>query len=242
MLSFHFITLFPDIINAYSDESILMRAIKAQKIEVVTHDLRQYATDKHRTVDDRVYGGGPGMLLKIDVLFSAISDIKKQLKEKNLKSKVILFSAHGQLFTQEKAEHYSKSEENTALIFICGHYEGVDARIREFVDEELSVGPYVLTGGELPSLVVMDAITRLLPGVLGNEDSAQAETNFSIEDNSLIVDGEHPQYTRPEVFAYIDETGTEQTLSVPTELLSGHHKNIETFNQRNRKREKIILS
>ncbi len=218
-----------------------MRAIKAEKIEVVIHDLRQHATDKHHTVDDRVYGGGPGMLLKIDVLFRAIIAIKKQLTKQKRESKVILFSAHGPLFDQQKASTYSKLDNNTAFIFICGHYEGVDARITSFIDEELSIGPYVLTGGELPSLIVMDAVTRLLPGVLGNEESAQVETNFMREENTLIVDGEHPQYTRPEVFTYTDDTGIEQTLSVPTELLTGHHKNIGEFNRKNRTKRKINL-
>lgn len=200
-----FITLFPEIFPTLLNFSILKRAQQKGLIEFELVDLRKFGQGAHLTVDDKPYGGGTGMVLKADVLASALASIKKN------SSKVILTSASGKTFKQAKARELSNLEN---IIIICGHYEGVDQRfIEKYVDEEISIGDYVLTGGELPALVIADSITRLLPGVLEKED---AVTEESFENNLL----EYPHYTRPEIF---------EEMKVPDILLSGNHQEIKKW-------------
>jgi len=188
-------------------ESIIGRAIKNGLVEINTVDLRKYANDERKTVDDKPYGGGPGMLLKTEVVFAAVEDLKTE------KSLVILTSPQGQSFKQETANELKTYEH---LIFVCGHYEGVDERVRtELIDREISIGDYVLTSGNLAAMVITDAIVRLLPGVLGCDASSEDES-FS---KDLL---EYPQYTRPEDF---------RGMKVPEILLSGNHGKIAKWRQ-----------
>lgn len=199
------LTLFPNMFSGPFQESIIARGQKRGLLEINIHYLRKWAEGRHQTVDDRPYGGGTGMVLMTEPLARAIEELRKE------NSKVILLDPGGGVFSQKKARTLSKEDH---LILIAAHYESVDQRIREhFIDEEISIGDYVLTGGELPAMVLVDAITRLVPGVLGKED---ATTNESFEDGLL----EYPQYTRPEDF---------RGWKVPEVLLSGDHKRIETW-------------
>jgi len=218
-MKFHLLTIFPAIFDSYLNESILKRAQTKKIIKFQIHNLRDWTSDKHKSVDDTPYGGGAGMLMKIEPLYKALIAIKKINKKiKPAKKKIILLSASGQKWNQALARKYAKLEE---IIFICGRYEGVDARIKNFIDEEISVGDYVLTGGELPALTIIDSITRLLPGVLGN--------NTSLIEESHTQDGimEYPQYTRPEIF-----TAGGKKYAVPKILLSGNHKKIKEWQNR----------
>jgi tRNA (guanine37-N1)-methyltransferase len=213
------LTLFPDFISDYAKFGILQRAIKQKLISINSVQLRDFALDERGTVDDRPYGGGVGMVLKADVLIKAIMALKKQ-KGKKKKVKVILLTPQGKQFRQADAQRLSKYDH---LIFISGRYEGFDERVRSFVDEELSVGDYVLMGGELPALVISEAVMRLIPGVLGKLESTD---NESFSENLL----EYPQYTKPEVLE-IKEKGKSgklkgKLLQVPKVLLTGHHKNV----------------
>ena len=171
MLRFHVLTIFPQMIAPYLGESILARAIKNKKIAVRTIDIRKYTSDKHHSVDDKPYGGGAGMLMKVEPIFRAVSALtarKSKIQNPKFKTRIILFSAKGKQFTQRDAMRLSKYDN---IIMICGRYEGVDERVAKYVaDEEISVGPYVLSGGELPALTVIDAVSRLVPGVLGNRN------------------------------------------------------------------------
>jgi tRNA (guanine37-N1)-methyltransferase len=217
-MKFQLLTIFPGIFDSYLQESILKRAQDKKLVNWQIHNLRDWTTDKHKTVDDAPYGGGAGMLMKIEPLYRALSDIKKINKKiVPAKRKVILLSASGKKWTQALAQKYSKLEE---IILICGRYEGVDARITKFIDEEISVGDYVLTGGELPALTIIDSITRLLPGVLGNKDSIIEESHATVGLK------EYPQYTRPEVF-----TAGGKKYSVPKILLSGDHQKIQDWRE-----------
>ncbi|WKZ29991.1 MAG: tRNA (guanosine(37)-N1)-methyltransferase TrmD [Candidatus Dojkabacteria bacterium] len=234
MIRFDILTIFPEIIEPYTQESIIARAIEKGAIEIHIHNIRDWASDKHKTVDDRVYGGGPGMLMKIEPLYSAIKDIKEEMPEKFKKNtKVVLTSPSGTILTQNFAHSIASEEEDQAFIIICGHYEGIDYRIHKFVDMLYSVGPVILTGGELPALMFVDVITRLLPGVLGNEDSPKNETKFVLMNNTIKISGEYPQYTRPEVFEYTSKEGKKKQLKVPEVLLSGDHKKIADYNNDN---------
>ena len=203
------ITLFPAMFKGPFDESIVKRAIDKSLVEIEIHDLRRWGEGKRRVVDDRPYGGGVGMILKPDVIQRAVEDIKKQNKAK--RAKVVLLDAGGERFTQKKAEQLSKVDH---LILIAGHYEGVDFRVHETVaDEVISIGDYVLTGGEIPAMAVTDSIIRLIPKVLEKEQATRLE---SFSENTL----EYPQYTRPENF---------KGSKVPQVLLSGNHTEIEKF-------------
>lgn len=218
-MKFQLLTIFPDIFNSYINESILKRAQAKKIIKIKINNLRDWAGDKHKTVDDSPYGGGAGMLMKIEPLFKALQAIKRSDKKiKPVKRRVVLLSASGKKWTQAQAQKYLKLEE---IIFICGRYEGVDARIRKFIDEEISVGDYVLTGGELPALTIIDSITRLLPGVLGNATSIIEESHS--KDGVL----EYPQYTRPEIF----KVGAKK-YRVPKVLLSGDPKKIKEWQKK----------
>jgi tRNA (guanine37-N1)-methyltransferase len=222
-MKFHIITIFPKILDSYLQESILKRARGNKVITVKTYDLRKWTTDRHKTVDDTPYGGGAGMLIKVKPVYQAISALKKKSKNIAKKDKkVILLSASGKKWNQKKAQKYSKLKE---IIFICGRYEGVDERIKEFIDEEISIGDYVLTGGELAAMVIIDSITRLLPSSLGNKESIREESH------SQIGLGEYPQYTRPKEF----KAGRKK-YEVPKILLSGNHKKIEEWRQKNQKK------
>lgn len=210
-MKFDIITIFPRIFDAYFSESILKRAQKNKLIEIAVHDLRDYTEDKHKNVDDTPYGGGAGMVMRVEPFFNALKNIKKTGK-----SRVILFSAKGKKYTQKDAKRLSKYDN---LIMLCGRYEGVDERVaKHLADEEISIGDYVLTGGEIPAMVVVDSASRLLPGVLGNAESAIRESH------SIAGQLEHPQYTKPEKF---------QGWKVPKVLLSGNHKEIETWRRKN---------
>ena len=210
MLQLDIITIFPDIFGSYFNESIIKRAQKKKLVKINIHNLRKWTLDKHKTVDDKPYGGGAGMVMKVEPTFKAISEIKKS-KIKNQKSKVILLTPQGKLFNQKIAKRLSKLKQ---IILICGHYEGVDERTRKhLVDEEISIGDYVLTGGELPAMVLADTIIRLIPGVVGKKDSVKYE---SFEKGLL----DYPQYTRPENF---------KGWKVPKILLSGNHKKIQEW-------------
>ena len=201
------ITIFPKMFRPVLDESIIKRAQNKGKVKICIHDLRDYTFDKHRKVDDRPFGGGSGMVMGPEPIFSAVTKLKSSIA----KSKVVLLAPQGERFSQAKAKSLSKCKH---LIFICGHYEGIDERVREgLVDEVISIGDYVLTGGELPAMVLVDSVVRLIPGVLGDKNSLNFE---SFEGNLL----EYPQYTRPAFF---------KGMSVPGVLLSGDHKKIEAW-------------
>jgi tRNA (guanine37-N1)-methyltransferase len=205
------ITLFPEILSGPLEASIMGRAQRGGQAEIVLHQLREYATDKHHTVDDKPYGGGPGMLLKCEPIFSAVQDVQAKAAKPG---RVILLSPGGARFDQAKARELASLDR---VVFICGHYEGVDERVREhLVEEEISIGDFILTNGALSALVVIDAVVRLLPNVVGNEASTQSES-FSAERPGL----EGPQYTRPEEF---------RGWRVPEILLSGNHGHIEKWN------------
>jgi tRNA (guanine37-N1)-methyltransferase len=202
---FDIITIFPDTIDSYASESILGRAQKKKLIKIKAHDLRDWASDKHRTVDDTPYGGGPGMVMKVEPFEKAVKKVKKRLK----KTRVIMTAASGKPFTQKDAKRLAKYDQ---LIFLCGRYEGIDARVEEKIaDEVFSIGNYVLTGGELPALTMTDAIARMIPGVLGSKESLDMESHSK---EGIL---EYPQYTKPEVY---------KNWKVPKVLLSGDHKKI----------------
>jgi tRNA (guanine37-N1)-methyltransferase len=213
------LTIFPEIFNAYLSEGMLKRASQKGLIDIHVHNLRDYTKDKHRTVDDYPYGGGSGMVMKPDPFFAAI----EALNPEPLNRRVITLSPAGKQFNQEMA--LELSTEPRQLIFLCGRYEAVDERVRiALADDELSIGDYVLTGGELPSLVIIDAVARLIPGVLGDEHSAEIES-FSWG----ILD--YPHYTRPPEF---------EGLKVPEVLLSGNHKDIEKWRRKEALRRTVL--
>ncbi len=214
-MQIHIITAFPEMFESPFSKSILKRAQEQELITIKTHNIRKWTTDKHKTIDHRPYGGGAGMVMMVEPIYKAVKEIQESIGDK--KTLVLLTSAKGQVFTQKHARDFSKYE---AIIFICGHYEGIDERVKEHIaDLEISIGQYVLTGGEIPAMVITDAVTRLLPGVLGNETSIENES-FTDENKT-----EAPQYTRPEKF--ITDEGSEWT--VPEVLLSGNHSNIEAW-------------
>ena len=213
------LTLFPDMFLGPFNESIIRRAQDKSLVEIKIHNLRKWAVDTHRTVDDKPYGGGVGMVLMVKPIYLAL----QELKIENLKLKIVLLDPGGTPFNQLKAQELSKLDH---LILIAGHYEGVDERVKEhLVDEELSIGDYVLTGGELPAMVVVDAVVRLIPGVLEKSQATEIESFQLIKSNikhltSNIQLLEYPQYTRPENF---------KGWKVPQLLLSGNHKEIEKW-------------
>ncbi len=207
-MRFHVMTLFPDMVSGGLRTSITGRAIENHIFELNIVNIRDYSKDKHKHVDDYPYGGGAGMVMQPGPGDDCYQDIVKDMDKK---PRVIYMTPQGKVFSQSIAEELSKEEE---LIFLCGHYEGIDERVlEEIVTDELSIGDYVLTGGELPAMVMIDSISRLIPGVLNNDDSAEYE---SFQDGLL----EYPQYTRPETF---------MDKKVPSVLLSGHHGNIEKW-------------
>jgi len=199
------LTLFPAMFAGPLDESIVQRARKKGLLDLKIHDLRDWTHDRHRTVDDKPFGGGPGMLMKVEPLFEAVESLRRE------KTKVILLSPSGRKFSQVIARELAAEKD---LLLVTGHYEGFDERVREaLADDELSIGDYVLTNGALPAMVVIDAVTRLLPGVLGDDESSRDES-FS---RGLL---EYPQYTRPAEF---------RGMKVPDVLISGNHAGIEKW-------------
>ena len=261
-MQFDIFTLFPDIIYNYTDESILGRAQRQGLINVRAHNFREFSKDKQRHVDDKPYGGGPGMILQAEPIYECLKSIRalsSRAQPRDLanttrdssaslrsgrndkRTKIIILDPAGKKFDQRMAEKYSKLDR---LVFICGRYEGFDARIYKLADERVSVGDYVLAGGELPALTIVEAVSRLIPGVLGNEESLKEETHarnvkvrmindksiskspksqFDILHSSFDILREYPQYTRPENF---------MGLKVPPVLLSGDHKKIEEWRRK----------
>jgi len=209
--------------NSYLGEGILKRALDNRIIHFTARDLRDWSTDRYKSVDDTPYGGGAGMLMKIELLYNALEEVKEKYNTEASKRKIILLSASGKTWNQQMAKEYSKLDE---VIFVCGRFEGVDARISHFIDEEVSVGDYVLTGGELPALIIMDSITRLLPEALGNNESSLDESHS--EEGVL----EYPQYTKPAVFE-IDG----QKYQVPEVLTNGNHAEIAKWRKANQKKK-----
>ncbi len=206
MMKINILTIFPEMFESVLKTSILKRAQENKLVKIRLHHLRHWATDKHRQVDDRPYGGGPGMVMRVDIIDRALQD----LRQNNPQAPVILLSPQGETYRQAQAEKLVKEP---GLILVAGHYEGYDERLREYVDLELSIGDYVLTGGELPALIVVDSLTRLIPGVLGDENSA-AQDSFS----SGQLD--YPEYTKPRIY---------RGQSVPEVLLSGNHAQIKQW-------------
>jgi len=208
-MKIHILSLFPEMFEGVLNSSILKKAREKNIVSVDVINFREFSTDKHKSVDDYPYGGGNGMILKPEPVFAAVESINGYQN-----ARIIMLTPQGERYTQKKAEELKKENH---LIFICGHYEGFDERIRQsLVTDELSIGDYVLTGGELASMVAIDSIIRLLPGVLGNDESVYTDS-FS---NGLL---EYPQYTRPKEF---------RGLKVPEILISGHHKNIEEWRRK----------
>ena len=214
-MRFDIMTLFPALVDTVLSESIIGRARKAGIIDIHAHNIRDYSKDKHRRVDDTPYGGGKGMLMSPVPIYDCYLDVTNPEKNPSERRRVLYMSPQGAVLTEAKAKEFSEKYEN--IILLCGHYEGVDQRIiDEIVDEEISIGDYVLTGGEIPACIVVDAVARLLPGVLSDAECFEKE---SFSDETLL---EYPQYTRPYDF---------RGRTVPEVLLSGHHANIEKWRE-----------
>ncbi len=248
MLTFHIITIFPHLFSDYFDTSIIKRAQEKKIIKIKIHNLRNFTTDKHKTIDDKPYGGGPGMVMKAEPIIKAIKKLTN-LKTYKLKTKIILLTPKGKQFDQKIAQPLSKLNQ---IVLICGRYEGIDARVEKFVDKKISVGPYVLTGGELPAMIIVDAVTRLIPGVIKKE-SLEEETfspnqrpyitndqqkKSKIYSLKSVVAAEYPQYTRPAVLTIKDKSGKIKVLKVPKVLLSGNHQKIKEWRDRKMARNK----
>jgi len=212
------LTLFPKMFESPFDESIIKRAIKNEFIDLKIHNLRDFAIDSYGSVDDKPFGGGVGMLIRVEPVWNALEKIKKDSNGLK-KTRIIMMSARGKKFDQAKAEELAKFDQ---IIILAGHYEGFDQRISDYmIDEEISVGEYVLTGGELPAMIIVDAVTRLLPGVLGKDDSSHDESWSEIEiEGKKIRTKEYPQYTRPQEF---------MGHKVPEILISGDPKKIKEW-------------
>jgi tRNA (guanine37-N1)-methyltransferase len=210
-MKFDVVTIFPSMIAAGVAEGVVSRGIERAIVDVGIHDLRNYTTDRHRSVDDVPYGGGPGMVMKPEPLVRAVDDIRSR---RGAPDAVIVMTPQGRAFTQDEAERLSRLQH---IVILCGRYEGMDERVRDLVaTHELSIGDYVLSGGELPALVVIDAVSRLLPGVVGDEQSVEQDS-FS---RGLL---DHPHFTRPAEFA---------GARVPDVLLSGHHADVRRWRKR----------
>ena len=211
------LTLFPEMFQGFLETSIIKRAILDKKIEIIVHNFRDYSLDKHNRVDDYPYGGGAGMVLMCEPIFRAIDDLKRD------DTLVVMMSPSGEVFKQKMAVDFSKRKH---IILLCGHYEGFDERIRTIVDMEVSIGDYVLTGGEIPAMAITDAVTRLIPGVISSESLESESFNDGLLD--------YPNYTKPAEF---------RGMKVPEVLLSGHHENIRKYREEERiKRTKEVRS
>lgn len=215
MIKFDIITIFPEIFDSYFKESLIKRAIDNRLIKVNVHNLRKWAKDKRHTTDDKPFGGGLGMVMKVEPIYKAIKAIKK-----GKKAKVILFSPGAKKFNQKMAYNFSKLDQ---VILICGRYEGVDERVAKYIaDEEISIGDYVLMGGEIPAMIVVETVSRLIPGIIGKTQFLKERVT---KDKGFV---EYPQYTRPEEF---------NNWKTPKVLLSGDHKKIAAWRE---ERGKII--
>lgn len=219
MKQFDIITIFPEILDSYINESLFKRAQKNKILKVNTHNLRKWTRDRHKTVDDKPYGGGVGLVFKADIIMKALNGIRKKKNKR-----IILLAPAGKRFNQASARRLSKYDQ---LIFVCPRYEGVDERVNKMVDEKISIGDYVLTGGELPAMVIADAVARHYPGFVGKKESI-VEESFSREGYL-----EYPQYTRPEEIKYQGKN-----LKVPGILLSGNHAKIKEWRESNSKTSK----
>ncbi len=225
-MKFDIVTIFPELFSDFSSQSLIARGIKKKLISIKAHNLRKWTNDNHKTVDGRPFGGGPGMVLKIEPIFKAVKKLAPS--HSPLTTRVILLSAKGRQFTQKDARRLTKYDQ---LIFICGRYEGVDERVAEHIaDEEISVGPYVLFGGEVPAMIIIEAISRLIPGVVQKEASVQDESHSK---EGVL---EYPQYTRPEIFeAKSERRKMKSRWRVPKVLLSGDHGKIEQWRKDQKK-------
>ena len=226
-MTFDIITIFPEIFDSYFKESIIKRALKKGLIKIRIHNLRKWAKDRHKTVDDRPYGGGIGMVMKVEPIYKAVREIKQKTKNKKptvhtqQKTKVVLFTPRGKKFNQKIAHQFSKLDQ---LILICGRYEGIDERVAKHIaDEELSIGDYVLMGGELPAMITIETVSRLISGVLGKPQLLKER--IPTHGKGFI---EYSEYTRPEVFS--PRRGTK--WNVPEVLLSGDHKKIAEWRKK----------
>lgn len=218
-MKYHILTLFPGMFAGPFSESIIKRAVQDGLIDISLHDIREYAIDRHKTADDSPYGGGAGMVMKVEPLAACIETVKTELSD----ARVLLTTPRGKRFDQALASELAKEE---AILIICGRYEGVDERVSDmFVDDEVSIGDYVMTGGELAAMVIVDAVSRLVPGVLGSAESAVSD---SFSDGIL----EHPHYTRPAEF---------RGNAVPEVLLSGNHKDIAEWRRHEALRRTLAL-
>lgn len=220
MKKFDIITIFPQIFESFKNESLLARAQTKKLLSIKTHNLRDWTSDNHKTVDGRPYGGGAGMVMMVEPIAKAV----KKIKTKKGKSRVVLLSAKGKAFNQKEAQRLSKYDQ---IVFVCGRYEGVDERVAKHIaDEELSIGNYVLFGGEVASMVVIEAVSRLISGVVAKTESI---INESFSDKEAVAK-EHPQFTRPEVFVL-----NGKKLKVPPVLLTGNHAKIDEWRKKNSK-------
>ena len=243
-MRFDIITIFPEIFESFKNQALIGRAQKKKLVKINLHNLRRWTTDKHKTVDGRPYGGGAGMVLMVEPIMKALQSIQQSLSVVNQsnpqvrsklkrsaswRTKIIVFSAKGKKFTQSMARKYSKYDQ---LIMICGRYEGIDERVIKYIaDEEISIGEYVLFGGEVPAMVMIEAVTRLLPGAVGKQASIEDESFKhlkGIEKEMMEKYIEYPHYTRPEVIAIKGKK-----RAVPKVLLSGDHKKIEDWRKNN---------
>ena len=220
-MKFNIITIFPKLFDSFLEESLIKKSIDKKLINFNIVNLRDFTIDKHKTVDDTPYGGGAGMVIKIEPVYKAIKKIQGR-KKKSPKRKIILLTPAGKQFNQKMAKEFSKLDEIT---FVCGRYEGIDSRVDNFIDEKISIGPYVLNGGEVAAQAIIEATFRLIPGVVGNIESIKEET-FSFEKNGKLVTEEYPSYTRPEIFAVRGKK-----YKVPKILLSGDHKKIKEWRE-----------
>ncbi len=224
-MKFNIITIFPGLFDSFLNESLIKRSIDKKLINFNVVNLRDFTKDKHRTVDDTPYGGGAGMVMKIEPIYKALNKINGR-KKKSAKRKIILLTPAGKQFNQKMAEKFSKLDEIT---FVCGRYEGIDSRIDSFIDERISIGPYVLNGGEVATQAIIESTFRLIPGVVGNMESIREES-FSFKKDGKLVTEEYPNYTRPEVFNVGDKK-----YKVPKVLLSGDHKKIKEWREKKSK-------
>jgi tRNA (guanine37-N1)-methyltransferase len=221
MIQFDIITIFPKLFDSFLNESIIKRAQKQGLIKVRIFDLRKWAKDPHKSVDDKPYGGGRGMVVKIEPVFRALQFLKSKIKDQ--RSKIILFSPRGKKFSQKIAYQYSKLKR---IVMVCGRYEGVDERVTKYlVDEQVSTGDYVMMGGEVAAMAVMESVSRLIPGVLGHSENLPER----IEKGGGF--SEYPQYTRPEVFS----PKRRAKWRVPKVLLTGNHKKIQEWREKHQK-------
>lgn len=225
-MRFIILSLFPEAFESYFNISLIKRALAKKFISIEVRNLRDWTTDRHKTVDDRPYGGGVGMVLRVDIMAKALKAIKSQITDHG--SQIILLTPQGKVFNQKLAKKLSRYK---TIVLICGRYEGFDERVRKLVDMEISIGDYVLTGGEIPAMAVLDTVARLVPGVVGKEESLVSE---SFSENLL----EYPQYTRPENF---------KGKEVPKVLLSGNHAKIaewrrkEAFKRTKKRRPDLLI-